>query len=209
MEADERLSAPAEQTAFRVAVLASGSGSNLQAIIDRLHRPRFRLMDADDYGAAPKAAGETPEGPRIEVVLVISDMPDARALDRATRAGIRTALLPVSDYRDREQHDLAVVTKLLEVEPGNVEARLLRLTDKVSLIDALSIARTAGNALAENIVMLGALSTLDDLPVPEKALKDAVAATVPKKAVEVNLRAFDMGKEEARSHLCKLVKCRE
>jgi phosphoribosylglycinamide formyltransferase-1 len=47
-------------------------------------------------------------------------MPDARALDRATRAGIRTAVLPIADYRDREQHDLAMVTKLLEVEPDLV-----------------------------------------------------------------------------------------
>jgi phosphoribosylglycinamide formyltransferase 1 len=120
MGTDEGHSAPGEQTIFRVAVLASGSGSNLQAIIDQLHRPRFQLMDADDYEVAPLAAGGAGEGPRIEVVLVISDMPNARALDRAMRAGIRTAVLPIADYRDREQHDLAMVTKLLEVEPDLV-----------------------------------------------------------------------------------------
>jgi phosphoribosylglycinamide formyltransferase-1 len=120
MGTDEGLPAPGEQAIFRVAVLASGSGTNLQAIIDQLHRPRFQLMDADDYTAAPQAVAETAAGPRIEVVLVISDMPDARALDRAARAGIRTAVLPASDYRDREQHDLAVITKLLEVEPDLV-----------------------------------------------------------------------------------------
>jgi phosphoribosylglycinamide formyltransferase-1 len=120
MGTNEEHSAPDDQTVFRVAVLASGSGTNLQAIIDQLHRPRFQLMDSDDYGAAPRAAGGTAEGPRIEVVLVISDMAGARALDRAMRSGIRTALLPISDYRDREQHDLALVTKLLEVEPDLV-----------------------------------------------------------------------------------------
>jgi phosphoribosylglycinamide formyltransferase-1 len=122
--------ASSEPGVFRVAVLASGSGSNLQAIIDQLHRPRFQLMDADEPEAASTggaAASDqaapteaSPEGPRIEVVLVISDVPGARALDRATRAGIRTATLPVTDYRDREQHDLALVTTLLEVEPDLV-----------------------------------------------------------------------------------------
>ena len=89
--------APAEaRGVFRLAVLASGSGSNLQAIIDQLHRPRFQLMDADDYGAARPSGRESRAGGRvIEVALVVSDVPGARALERATRAGIPTAVLPV------------------------------------------------------------------------------------------------------------------
>jgi phosphoribosylglycinamide formyltransferase 1 len=117
---------PDEEEVFRIAVLASGSGSNLQAIIDQLHQPRFQVVDTDQYGEAPHAPGAgveegdalgRPRIPRTEVVLVISDIPGARALDRAARAGIPTAAIPVSDYADREQHDLALVTKLLEVEP--------------------------------------------------------------------------------------------
>jgi indolepyruvate ferredoxin oxidoreductase beta subunit len=91
----------------------------------------------------------------------------------------------------------------------DVKARLLQVTDKVSLIDALGTARRAGNALTENIVMLGALSTVEAFPVPEDALRRSVEDNVPKKAVEVNLRAFDLGKETAYSHLCNLVKCRK
>ena len=112
--------------AFRVAVLASGSGSTLQAIIDRLHHPRFRLFDAGEAAAGTTgvpAGGrecEEPPPPLIEVVLVLSDVPGCRALERAERAGIPTAVLPVRDFRDREEHDLAMVTRLLEVEPDLV-----------------------------------------------------------------------------------------
>jgi phosphoribosylglycinamide formyltransferase 1 len=126
--------------AFRVAVLASGSGSNLQAIIDRLHHPRFRLFESGAAavvaaGAPARECEEPGEGrgeaaagpgeaqapaPLIEVVLVLSDVPGCRALERAERAGIATAVLPVRDFRDREQHDLAMVTRLLEVEPDLV-----------------------------------------------------------------------------------------
>jgi len=122
---------PGDDRVFRIAVLASGSGTNLQAIIDHLHHPPFKIVNTD-ADLAPR--GHVPEAespattagadevrvPRIEIVLVISDVPGARALERAERAGIRTALIPVSDFRDREEHDLALVTRLCEAEPDLV-----------------------------------------------------------------------------------------
>lgn len=62
----------------RIAVLASGGGSNLQAIVDYL-RSSQRTAD---------------------VVLVASDRPDAGALDRARREGIDTAVLRSSRVPD-------------------------------------------------------------------------------------------------------------
>jgi indolepyruvate ferredoxin oxidoreductase beta subunit len=91
----------------------------------------------------------------------------------------------------------------------DVKARFAQVTDKIAAIDALGLAKKAGNALTENIVMLGALSTLEEFPVPTDALRNSVAENVPKKAVEVNLKAFDLGKEAAYEHLCNLVKCRK
>jgi indolepyruvate ferredoxin oxidoreductase beta subunit len=111
---------------------------------------------------------------------------------------------PVSET---EEHMRDKVARYMSAD--DVRARLLQVTDKVSLIDALGTARRAGNALTENIVMLGALSTVEAFPVPEDALRRSVEDNVPKKAVEVNLRAFDLGKETAYSHLCNLVKCRK
>jgi phosphoribosylglycinamide formyltransferase-1 len=72
-------------SAFRIVVLASGSGTNLQAILDRLHG-----------------------GGEVEVVGVGSDRPGARALARAREAGVPTALFPAGDYEDRAARDAAV-----------------------------------------------------------------------------------------------------
>jgi len=72
-------------SAFRLVVLASGSGTNLQAILDRLH-------------------GRD----RIEVVGVGSDKPTARALERAREAGVETAVFPRDEYADREARDAAM-----------------------------------------------------------------------------------------------------
>jgi phosphoribosylglycinamide formyltransferase 1 len=71
---------------FRIVVLASGGGTNLQAILDQLH------------------GGE--EG--IEVVGVGSDKPDATALERARKAGVETAVFPAAEYEDRAARDLAL-----------------------------------------------------------------------------------------------------
>ncbi len=72
-------------TGFRLVVLASGSGTNLQAILDRLH-----------------------EREGIEVAGVGSDRPDARALERARRAGIEAAVFPRNEYPKREARDAAI-----------------------------------------------------------------------------------------------------
>jgi phosphoribosylglycinamide formyltransferase-1 len=68
---------------FRIVVLASGSGTNLQAILNQLH------------------GGE--EG--IDVVGVGSDKPGARALERARKAGVEAAVFPTDEYEDRAARD--------------------------------------------------------------------------------------------------------
>lgn len=78
-------------TAFRIAVLASGGGTNLQAILDKLHG-----------------------GGEIEVVGVASDKPGATALQRAEKAGVDTATFPASEHDDRTQRDLAIADWLTE-----------------------------------------------------------------------------------------------
>ncbi|MBA3451295.1 MAG: phosphoribosylglycinamide formyltransferase [Chloroflexia bacterium] len=62
----------------RIAVLASGSGTNLQALLDTVH------------------AGEL----HAEIVVVVSNCGDAGALRRAADAGIATVALPLRDRRD-------------------------------------------------------------------------------------------------------------
>jgi phosphoribosylglycinamide formyltransferase-1 len=73
---------------MRVGVLASGAGSNLQAILDRVH------------------------GREAEVVAVGSDKPGAQALARAEAAGVPTRVF--ASYGSREARDLAMAEWLRE-----------------------------------------------------------------------------------------------
>ena len=61
------------------------------------------------------------------------------------------------------------------------------------LLDADRIAKDAGSPLSQNIVMLGAASA--SLPLKPESLLEAVKRLVPKKMVDINVKAFEMGRE--------------
>lgn len=64
----------------------------------------------------------------------------------------------------------------------------------VKTMDATSLAKRAGTAQAMNVVMLGALARY--IPLPKELLEDAVREVVPPKYLDINRRAFDLGKAE-------------
>jgi len=95
---------------IRIAVLASGSGSNLQSLLDHL-----------------SALGEAAPG---RVVLVVSDRQRAGALDRARAAGITAEHLPkdaggsaLSELLAAHRVDLVVLAGYLRLIPGAVTQR--------------------------------------------------------------------------------------
>ncbi|MFD9408419.1 phosphoribosylglycinamide formyltransferase [Streptomyces sp. NPDC059989] len=77
--------------ASRLVVLVSGSGTNLQALLD--------AIDAHPGG---------PEGFGAEVVAVGADRTGIVGLERAEKAGIPTFVCPVKDYGSREEWDTAL-----------------------------------------------------------------------------------------------------
>ena len=99
---------------MRVAVLASGGGSNLQALIDHLN-----------VGQSDAA----------RVVLVVSDRADAGALERAKRAGIEARVVTVTGRSpddvarvtlaifDEHRIELVVLAGYLKLVPGEVVRR--------------------------------------------------------------------------------------
>ncbi len=85
-------------------------------------------------------------------------------------------------------------TVFMQDFPAPDEQMLLSLIGdrKVTEIDAKKLAEDAGSILTLNTVMLGAASRC--LPLKEQSLRDAISKTVPKKTIEMNLKAFDLGK---------------
>ena len=84
---------------------------------------------------------------------------------------------------------MPVITGAMEY-PAQIAEKLDRLVDLTSL-DALSLAREAGNIKAVNVVLIGVMAKNTEIPYEEWV--ETIKATVPAKFLEVNLKAFDLG----------------
>ncbi|MEA2348799.1 MAG: phosphoribosylglycinamide formyltransferase 1 [Thermoleophilaceae bacterium] len=104
------------QTPFRLAVLVSGEGTNLQAILDQVHGT---------------------DG--IEVACVAASRAEARGLERARAAGVEAEVFNAADHDDREARDLALADWL---EQRGVQ--LVVLAGWMQLLSAAMVRRFAG-----------------------------------------------------------------
>jgi phosphoribosylglycinamide formyltransferase 1 len=137
--------------AFKLVVLASGSGTNLQAILDTLHGR---------------------EG--IEVVGVGSDKPGARALERARKAGVETAVFPREEYAGREARDVAMAAWI-----ESLGADLVVLAGYMQLLSPAFVARFRNRVVNVHPALLPAFPGLD-------AIGQALAAGVETTGVTVH-----------------------
>ena len=89
----------------------------------------------------------------------------------------------------QEMSPMPVITGAAKY-PENIGAKLTEAAD-VTLVDALALAKEAGNTKAVNVVLIGLMAKNTDIPY-EKWV-ESVRRTVPEKFLEVNLKAFDLG----------------
>jgi len=118
---------------FRVAVLASGTGTNLQAILDTVHGR---------------------DG--VEIVAVASDKPGAAALDRADDAGIAGEVFPAAGFADREARDAALADWL-----ERHEVELVVLAGYMQLLSAALVARFENRIVNVHPALLPSFPGLD------------------------------------------------
>lgn len=114
-------------------VLASGGGTNLQAILDRLH-----------------GRGD------VEVVGVGSDKPGAYALERAVAAQVPTGVFPRDEFPDREARDLAMADWI-----DSTGAELVALAGYMQLVSPSFVSRFRGRIVNVHPALLPSFPGLD------------------------------------------------
>ena len=73
--------------------------------------------------------------------------------------------------------------------------QLKKVTLDIHVVNALELANQAGNPLTSNVVLLGALTKLKGFPVSLDQIRKVISNAVPKKALEANLVALQLGFE--------------
>jgi len=83
------------------------------------------------------------------------------------------------------------------VKPKNTDElmQILRSKANVHEVDGTGIAQKLGNMLVVNTILLGAVSALPEVPVKEKSFQQAIAGKIKEKYVNLNLKAFQLGRE--------------
>jgi indolepyruvate ferredoxin oxidoreductase beta subunit len=85
--------------------------------------------------------------------------------------------------------------KRMYVTLEQVKEQLGKVAVRVIAIDAEKVAAEAGNPRTENVVLLGAASALSGFPIQSEPLKESVKRVVPERAVDANLKAFNLGQQ--------------
>ncbi|MCI6011840.1 MAG: indolepyruvate oxidoreductase subunit beta [Firmicutes bacterium] len=94
-----------------------------------------------------------------------------------------------------ETEPMPVITGAMKY-PENLVEKMEALGAKVDAIDALKLAEEAGNSKAVNLVLMGRLSRyFDSLGIDEAAWIRAIEACVPPKFLELNKKAFALGRK--------------
>ncbi|MFI2857786.1 phosphoribosylglycinamide formyltransferase [Paenibacillus sp. JSM ZJ436] len=105
---------------YRIAVFASGTGSNFQA-----------LLDAQRKGSL-----------QAEIVLLVSDKPNAPVVERARNAGIEVFLFQPKDYNQREDYEREILSQL---EARGVD--LIVLAGYMRLLTSVLVAPYSGRMI--------------------------------------------------------------
>lgn len=119
---------------MKVGVLASGAGTNLQALLDTVH------------------------GREAEVVAVASDKPDAPALARAADRGVATRVFARADFADRATRDAAMADWLAD---AGVE--LVVLAGYMQLLSGAFLARFPDRVINVHPALLPAFPGIDPI----------------------------------------------
>ena len=166
---------------FRVAVLISGTGTNLQALLDQVHAP----------------------GGPIEIVGVASSRADAAGLERAQRAGVETAVFEIAgerserdrvlgDWLESHQVDLVVLAGFMELLGADFIARFAGRIVNVhpSLLPAFPGLRAIEQAVEQGVKVTGVTVHFVDEGMDSGAivLQEALELPYPARIAEIEER---------------------
>jgi indolepyruvate ferredoxin oxidoreductase beta subunit len=136
---------------------------------------------------------QIPKG-RADVLIALEPIEAVRVMRAYGNSGVKVLV------NTRAIHPVGVIAGDFEYPSlESIEKGLKELTPHVWVLDATEEAMKLGNPILSNIIMIGAVSGLNLLPVGMTEFKSVIRDFFPEKLLEVNRRAFEIGKEKVTS----------
>ncbi len=136
---------------------------------------------------------QIPKG-RADILIALEPVEAVRVMRAYGNSGVKVLV------NTRAIHPVGVIAGDSEYPPlEKIEGALRELTPYVWMLDATEEATKLGNPILSNIIMIGAVSGLNLLPVGMAEFKSAIRDFFPQKLLDVNRRAFEIGKGKVTS----------
>ena len=186
----------------RLIIVAVGGQGNLLA--SRVLGEAALLSDIPVHMS--EIHGMAQRGGVVESAIVFGDAKSSIISDG--EADVLVGFEPSETLRamNRCNRNTVVITNLSPLPPftvaigkgvypdlGNLQDLIRKKTSKLIAFDAAALAKDAGNVMAVNMVLLGALIQSNTLPLSSEQVKTAMRTRVRKDFVDMNLKAFDLG----------------
>jgi indolepyruvate ferredoxin oxidoreductase, beta subunit len=194
--------------AFRIVIAGVGGQGTLLAtrlLADTAINEGVKVRIGETYGMAQRGGpvmghiqiGET-YGPQIRPGE--ADAILGFEIAEATRRGV-TYLKQggLAIINTKKLPPIEVISGIRGYPEENQLLSLLRqVTGKLFVFNATKLAEQAGDPIATNMVMLGALTASDALPFGEDKITTAMKKSIPPRFLELNTRAFNLGVQAYR-----------
>jgi indolepyruvate ferredoxin oxidoreductase, beta subunit len=122
-----------------------------------------------------------------DVLLGFEPSETLRALNKCNaRSAVITNLSPLPPFT-------VAIGRGVYPDIGRIQDLILKKTTRLIALDAVALAKEAGNVLAVNMVLLGSLLQTGILPLSAENVKAAIKTKTKAAFLEPNLKAFDLG----------------
>ena len=189
---------------FTIGVGGQGVIRATHILADAAMAEQYPVRTAETHGMAQRGGsvsgylrfGKDVHGPLIpkygaHVVIALEPSEALRSVQYANKETYyfinSSPILPLSIYQNRK-----ISYPNLEI----IEKELSKITPHVHIIDALGLAEQAGTSKSLNVVMLGFAVGSGIIPLKSETIEKSIEKFVPKKALQINKTAFQLGFDE-------------
>jgi 2-oxoglutarate ferredoxin oxidoreductase subunit gamma len=179
-----------KRDASRVEVRFTGFGGQGMVVMGYIVGKAATVFDGK-YAAMTQSYGPEARGGASSTQVVISDQPIMYPYISAPNVIVGMSQEGYTKYRSQRAPDARLL-----IDEDLVTLASDEDASKVYRIPATRFAEELGRKIVANIVMLGFFSALTGF-VRDESLRRAVAESVPKPTIDLNMRAYDKGRDHA------------